>query len=119
LRRLTAKYFVIATGSVVSPPPLPALEEVGYITSDRALSLKKLPKSLIILGGGATACELAQFFARFDVKVTQIQRSAHVLKEFDEDARGGRNGVSSRRHQVVHRHETVGCAAQWSARSWV
>jgi pyruvate/2-oxoglutarate dehydrogenase complex dihydrolipoamide dehydrogenase (E3) component len=84
--RLTAKHFVIGTGSVVSPPPLPALEKVGYITSDHALSLTKLPKSLIVLGGGAIACELAQFFARFDVKVTQIQRSPHVLKEFDADA---------------------------------
>ncbi len=84
--RLTAKHFVIGTGSVVSPPPLPALEEVGYITSDHALSLTKLPKSLIVLGGGAIACELAQFFARFDVKVTQIQRSPHVLREFDDDA---------------------------------
>lgn len=85
-RRLTAKHFVIATGSVVSPPPLPALEQVGFLTSDHALSLKKLPKSLIVLGGGAIACELAQFFARFDVSVTQIQRSAHVLKEFDDEA---------------------------------
>ena len=84
-KKLTAKHFVIGTGSVVSPPPLPSLEEVGYITSDHALSLKKLPKSLIVLGGGAIACELAQFFARFDVKVTQIQRSPHVLKEFDDD----------------------------------
>jgi pyruvate/2-oxoglutarate dehydrogenase complex dihydrolipoamide dehydrogenase (E3) component len=84
--RLTAKNFVIATGSVVSPPPLATLEEVGYITSDHALNLKQLPKSLIVLGGGAIACELAQFFARFDVKVTQIQRSPHVLKEFDDEA---------------------------------
>lgn len=83
---LTAKHFIIATGSVVSPPPLPSLEAVGYLTSDHALSLKKLPKSLIVLGGGAIACELAQFFARFDVKVTLIQRSPHVLKEFDQDA---------------------------------
>ena len=85
-KKLTAKYFVIGTGSVVSPPPLPSLEDVGYITSDHALSLTKLPKSLIVLGGGAIACELAQFFARFDVKVTQIQRSPHVLREFDADA---------------------------------
>jgi pyruvate/2-oxoglutarate dehydrogenase complex dihydrolipoamide dehydrogenase (E3) component len=83
--RLTAKHFVIGTGSVVSPPPLPSLEAVGYITSDHALNLTKLPKSLIVLGGGAIACELAQFFARFDVKVTQIQRSPHVLREFDDD----------------------------------
>ncbi|MBP9901111.1 MAG: NAD(P)/FAD-dependent oxidoreductase [Verrucomicrobia bacterium] len=82
---LTAKHFVIATGSVTSPPPLLVLDQVGYITSDHALSLQKLPKSLIVLGGGAIACELAQFFARFDVKVMQIQRSPHVLKEFDDD----------------------------------
>jgi pyruvate/2-oxoglutarate dehydrogenase complex dihydrolipoamide dehydrogenase (E3) component len=62
------------------------LEEVGYITSDHALSLKRLPKSLIVLGAGATGCELTQFFARFDVKVTMIQRSPHVLKAFDGDA---------------------------------
>ena len=85
-KKLTAKHFVIGTGSIVSPPPLPALEDVGYITSDHALSLQKLPKSLIVLGGGPIACELAQFFARFDVKVTQIQRSPNVLREFDADA---------------------------------
>jgi len=83
---LTAKYFVIATGSKVAPPPLPALAEVGYLTSDEALSLQKLPASLVVLGGGAIACELAQFFARFDVPVTQIQRSPQLLKEFDADA---------------------------------
>ena len=85
-QNIRAKHFVIATGSVVSPPPLPQLTNVGYITSDHALTLKKLPKSLIVLGGGAIACELAQFLARFDVKVTMIQRSPHILREFDADA---------------------------------
>lgn len=85
-RRLTARYFIIGTGSIVAPPPLADLEKVGYLTSDQALSQTKLPPSLIVLGGGATACELAQFFARFDVAVTQIQRSPHILKQFDPDA---------------------------------
>ena len=85
-KKLTAKHFVIATGSRVAPSPLPQLDEVGFITSDEAVALKKLPKSLIILGGGAIACEFAQFFARFGVKVTLIQRSEHILKEFDADA---------------------------------
>ena len=84
--KLTAKHFVIATGSRVAPSPLPQLDEVGYITSDDAVALKKLPKSLIILGGGAIACEFAQFFQRFGVKVTLIQRSEKLLKEFDADA---------------------------------
>jgi pyruvate/2-oxoglutarate dehydrogenase complex dihydrolipoamide dehydrogenase (E3) component len=85
-RQLTAKNFVITTGSNVAPPPLPQLHETGYITSDDALALKRLPKSLIVLGGGPIACEFAQFFARFGVKVTLIQRSEHILKEFDPDA---------------------------------
>jgi dihydrolipoamide dehydrogenase len=84
--QLTAKNFVIATGSSVAASPLPSLQETGYITSDDALALQRLPKSLIILGGGPTACEFAQFFARFGVKVTLIQRSEHILKEFDADA---------------------------------
>jgi len=83
---LTARHFIIATGSSVAPWPLPQLDDVGCITSDDAVALKKLPKSLIILGGGAIACEFAQFFARFGVKVTIIQRSEHILKEFDADA---------------------------------
>jgi pyruvate/2-oxoglutarate dehydrogenase complex dihydrolipoamide dehydrogenase (E3) component len=83
---LTAKYFVVSTGSSVAPSPLPELKEVGYITSDDAVALKRLSRSLIILGGGAIACEFAQFFARFGVKVTLIQRSKHILKEFDSDA---------------------------------
>jgi pyruvate/2-oxoglutarate dehydrogenase complex dihydrolipoamide dehydrogenase (E3) component len=85
-KTLTARHFVIATGSRVAPSPLPQLDEVGFITSDDAVALKKLPKSLIILGGGAIACEFAQFFARFGVKVTLIQRSKNILKEFDADA---------------------------------
>ncbi len=85
-KKLMAKNFVISTGSTVAPSPLPQLDEVGYIMSDDAIALKKIPKSLIILGGGAIACEFAQFFARFDVKVALIQRSEHILKEFDTDA---------------------------------
>jgi len=83
---LTSKHFIIATGSSVAAPPLPSLKEVGFSTSDDLLSLMNLPKSLIVLGGGAIACELAQFLARFDVRVTMIQRSSHILKEFDADA---------------------------------
>jgi pyruvate/2-oxoglutarate dehydrogenase complex dihydrolipoamide dehydrogenase (E3) component len=86
--RLTAAHFVIATGSVISRPPLAQLEEVGYLTSDTALALTRLPKSLIVLGGGPVAVEFAQFFARFGVGVTLVQRSAHVFHRLDEDVAG-------------------------------
>jgi pyruvate/2-oxoglutarate dehydrogenase complex dihydrolipoamide dehydrogenase (E3) component len=83
---VTAKHFVIATGSAVAPMPLHALNQVGCLTSDTALALKKLPKSMIVLGGGPTACEFAQFFARFGVQVTLVQRGVQVLRDFDTDA---------------------------------
>ena len=86
--KLTAANVVIATGSVVAPSPLPQLEDVGYLTSDTALSLTRLPKSLIVLGGGPVAVELAQFFVRFRVRVTLVQRSGHVLPKLDDDATG-------------------------------
>ena len=82
----TAAHFVISTGSIVSQAPLPQLKQTGYLTSDDALALMKPPKSLIVLGGGEVAVEFAQFFARFDTKVTVVQRSEHILRGFDTDA---------------------------------
>jgi pyruvate/2-oxoglutarate dehydrogenase complex dihydrolipoamide dehydrogenase (E3) component len=84
--KLTAAHFVLATGSMIAPSPLPELVELGCLTSDSALKLERLPKSLIVLGGGAVAVEFAQFFVRFGGHVTMIQRSSHILHEFDEDA---------------------------------
>ena len=83
---LKARNFIITTGSIVAPSPLPALDEVDYLDSDSALRLSRLPRSVIVLGGGSVAVEFGQFFARFGVKVTLIQRSAHVLHEMDADA---------------------------------
>ena len=82
---ITAKAIIISTGSVVSRLPIPGLEEVGYITSDEALNLRELPQSMIVLGGGPVAVELAQFYSRIGTKVTLIQRSNHIMSESDED----------------------------------
>ncbi len=82
---ITAKTIIISTGSVVSRLPIPGLEEVGYITSDEALELRKFPQSMIVLGGGPVAVELAQFYSRIGTKVTLIQRSHHIISESDED----------------------------------
>ena len=82
---ITAKTIIISTGSVVSRLPVPGLEEVGYITSDEALELREFPQSMIVLGGGPVAVELAQFYSRIGTKVTLIQRSRHIMSESDED----------------------------------
>jgi pyruvate/2-oxoglutarate dehydrogenase complex dihydrolipoamide dehydrogenase (E3) component len=85
-RHLSAQHFVIATGSVIAPPTVPGLAEAGFLTSDDALALRSLPKSLIVLGGGAVAVEFAQFFHRLGTQVTLIQRGHHLLRDMDEDA---------------------------------
>jgi pyruvate/2-oxoglutarate dehydrogenase complex dihydrolipoamide dehydrogenase (E3) component len=83
---LRARAFVIATGSVQAPAPLPALDQADCLNSDAALELKQLPKSMVVLGGGAVAIEFAQFFGRFGVQVCVVQRSSRLLKDFDPDA---------------------------------
>ncbi|MBC8245444.1 MAG: NAD(P)/FAD-dependent oxidoreductase [Verrucomicrobia bacterium] len=85
---VTAGQIMISTGSRVADLPLPSLAKLGCMTSDDALRLESLPKSIIVLGGGAVAVEFAQFFARFDVEVTVLQRSPHILKTFDDDVAG-------------------------------
>jgi pyruvate/2-oxoglutarate dehydrogenase complex dihydrolipoamide dehydrogenase (E3) component len=100
--KLTAAHFILATGSKVAPSPLPQLNDVGYLDSDAALQLTKLPRSLIVLGGGAVAVEFAQFFARFGVRVTLIQRSPHVLHEMDSDAAGVIESVFRREGMTVY-----------------
>lgn len=83
--KLTAKAFIISTGSAVSRVPISGLEEAGYLTSDEALELREVPQSMIVLGGGPVALELAQFFQRLGTRVTLIQRSAHLMSQGDED----------------------------------
>ena len=83
---IRARNIVLSTGSTVAAPPIAALKETGYLTSDDALKLDRLPRSLIVLGGGAVAIEFAQFFARLGVKVTVVQRSEQILRDMDTDA---------------------------------
>jgi pyruvate/2-oxoglutarate dehydrogenase complex dihydrolipoamide dehydrogenase (E3) component len=84
-RQITAKSFLLATGSVVSDPPLSALNEIGCWTTDDALDSAEVPDSVIILGGGATAVEFATYYAGLGREVTLIQRSGQLLKGTDSD----------------------------------
>jgi pyruvate/2-oxoglutarate dehydrogenase complex dihydrolipoamide dehydrogenase (E3) component len=81
----SAKNWVIATGSSPSVPPIKGLDKTPYITNRQIFSLEKLPKSMIILGGGPIGTEMAQAFARLGTKVTVIQRPDQILHKEDKD----------------------------------
>jgi len=81
---------LIATGSRPAVPPIAGLDAVPYLTSDlltadEDVALTTLPRSLVIIGGGYIALELAQMFVRFGTKVTLLQRSDRILSEYEPE----------------------------------
>jgi pyruvate/2-oxoglutarate dehydrogenase complex dihydrolipoamide dehydrogenase (E3) component len=84
--RLSAKKILIATGSKVSTPPIPGIADVPSWTSDEVLDLDFIPESVIVLGGGIVACELAQFLGRIGTRVTVVQRGKQILRDHSEEA---------------------------------
>ncbi len=89
-RRLEADRFLIATGSRPSVPPIPGLDATPYLTSDLLDAdergrLTELPASLVVLGGGYIAAELAQMFSRLGSQVTIVQRSGELLSGYEPE----------------------------------
>jgi pyruvate/2-oxoglutarate dehydrogenase complex dihydrolipoamide dehydrogenase (E3) component/uncharacterized membrane protein YdjX (TVP38/TMEM64 family) len=86
---LTARSIVIAAGARPFVPPLPGLEEVGYVTSDTLwdafAQLDEVPKRLVVLGGGPIGSELAQSFARLGSAVTQVEMGPRIMAREDEE----------------------------------
>ncbi len=82
--RFPAERVVIATGALPAVPPIPGIGDVAYLTSTTALALDRLPRSLLVIGGGVIGCELGQMFARFGVAVTIVCRS-HLLPGFEPE----------------------------------
>ncbi len=82
---LTTRNIVIATGARPFVPPLPGIEDVEYLTSDTVWNLRKLPKRLVVLGGGPIGSELAQSFARLGSQVVQVERGSRIMGREDPD----------------------------------
>ena len=82
---LSTRAIVIATGARPFVPPLPGIDDVGYLTSDTLWGLRQKPERLVVLGGGPIGCELAQSFARLGSQVTQVEMAARIMIREDED----------------------------------
>jgi pyruvate/2-oxoglutarate dehydrogenase complex dihydrolipoamide dehydrogenase (E3) component len=84
-RSLSTRSIVIAAGGRPFVPPIPGLEEVGYLTSDTVWGLRELPQRLVVLGGGPIGSELTQAFARFGAQVTQVEMLPRILIREDPE----------------------------------
>ena len=88
-QKLTTRSIIIASGAAPVVPPIPGIEDSGYLTSETLWTafgqLDEAPQRIAVLGGGPIGCELSQAFARLGSQVTQIERGERVLAREDDD----------------------------------
>ncbi len=106
--RVRAKYFVVATGSSPSAPPIPGLDDTPHLTNETVFDLTERPEHLIVLGAGPIGCELAQAHRRLGARVTVLEMFAALAKDEPETAavvrrRLATEGVDLREGVTVNR----------------
>jgi len=84
-RTLATRAIVIAAGARPFVPPIPGIDDVGYLTSDTMWDLRELPQRLVVLGGGPIGCELTQCFARLGSRVTQVEMLPRIMIREDPE----------------------------------
>lgn len=114
MQTLTARTIVIATGARPFVPPLPGIEETGYVTSDtlwtKLAELEEAPKKLVVLGGGPIGSELAQSFARLGSNVTQIEMSDRIMgKEDLEVSTFAHQSLTESGVNILTSHQAMRC----------
>ena len=85
IQKLSARHIIIAAGARPFVPPIPGLEEAGYLTSDTVWNLTALPKRFVVLGGGPIGAELSQSFARLGSTVTQVEMGPRIMSREDPE----------------------------------
>lgn len=94
---------LIATGSKVKRVPIEGLEETGYWISDNVLEAESIPNSIVVLGGGAIALEMACYLEGIGREVTVIQRSDQLLSGSDLDvAKALEEALQTRQNLTIH-----------------
>ncbi len=85
-KTITAKRIFICTGTSPAAPPIPGLDQVDYLTNETMFDLDSIPESMVIIGGGAIGCEMAQAFGRLGCKVSIVHMDPHLVPVGDEEA---------------------------------
>jgi pyruvate/2-oxoglutarate dehydrogenase complex dihydrolipoamide dehydrogenase (E3) component/uncharacterized membrane protein YdjX (TVP38/TMEM64 family) len=121
---LTTRSIVIAAGARPVVPPLPGLDDTGYLTSDTLwdafAQLDEVPRRLVILGGGPIGCELAQAFARLGAQVTQVEMAPRLmLREDVEVSELARQGLAADGVRVLTGHQALRCETSGGVKTLV
>ena len=111
-KRLTTRAIVIASGAEPVVPPIPGIEESGYLTSetmwDAFAQMDTAPTRLAVLGGGPIGCEIAQSMARLGSEVTQIEMADQLLGREDADvAEAAKSALEGSGVRVLTGHKAV------------
>jgi pyruvate/2-oxoglutarate dehydrogenase complex dihydrolipoamide dehydrogenase (E3) component/uncharacterized membrane protein YdjX (TVP38/TMEM64 family) len=111
---LTTRNIIIATGARPFVPPLPGIEQSGYVTSDTLweafAKLDEIPKRMVVLGGGPIGCELAQAFVRLGSEVSLVQRASRIMVKEDEDVSAfARQALEADGVKVLIGHKALRC----------
>mgnify|MGYP001059221218 CR=1 FL=1 len=121
--RLTTRAIIVATGARPFVPPLPGIEDAGYLTSDTLWDAlrgrEEVPRRMLVLGGGPIGSELAQSFARLGAQVTQVEMAPRIMIREDEEVSAlvkaslEQDGVT-----VLTDHEAVACGVD-AGEKWI
>ncbi len=85
-KKSTAKKIFIATGTRPFIPPIEGINKISYLTNENVFSMKKIPKSIFILGGGPIGVELSQAFNNYGSKVILAHMDEHIILKGDKEA---------------------------------
>ncbi|AQW98444.1 dihydrolipoyl dehydrogenase [Elizabethkingia anophelis] len=114
VQKVTSKNFIIATGSKPSALPGINIDKERIITSTEALSLKELPKSMVIIGGGVIGVEMASVFNRLGTEVSILEYADHLISAMDRELGKTlqkilkKDGMDIRLQQAVYKAENLG-----------
>jgi dihydrolipoamide dehydrogenase len=118
---IRTRSIVIATGGRPAIPPIPGLAELDFRTSDDIWELPDLPARLLVLGGGAIGCELAQAFSRLGSDVTLVEMQSHLLINEDTETSAAVetsfavDGINVMTNSTAVRFEKLGAAGLLTA----